>query len=74
MGNIVAVTLGAFLIGESIQNSVKTGMSLAQIGEFSFIIAGVGIATGATDNSALFDRRRRLRHHDAAHAVADSRR
>ena len=25
-------------------------MSLAQIGEFSFIIAGVGIATGATDN------------------------
>ena len=24
-------------------------MSLAQIGEFSFIIAGVGLATGATD-------------------------
>lgn len=50
VGNIVVVTLGAFLVGESIQNAVKTGMSLAQIGEFSFIIAGVGIATGATDN------------------------
>jgi CPA2 family monovalent cation:H+ antiporter-2 len=50
IGNILAVTLGAFFIGESIQNSLKSGMSLAQIGEFSFIIAGVGIATGATDN------------------------
>ncbi len=50
LGNIFAVTVGSFLIGESIQNALKTGMSLAQIGEFSFIIAGVGIATGATDN------------------------
>lgn len=50
VGNIVAVTLGSFFIGQGIQNSLKTGMSLAQIGEFSFIIAGVGIATGATDN------------------------
>jgi CPA2 family monovalent cation:H+ antiporter-2 len=50
LGNIFAVTLGALLTGQSIQTSVKTGMSLAQIGEFSFIIAGVGIATGATDD------------------------
>jgi CPA2 family monovalent cation:H+ antiporter-2 len=28
--------------------SVQTGMSLAQIGEFSFIIAGIGLASGAT--------------------------
>ncbi len=49
-GNIVAVTTGAFFIGENVQNSLKTGMSLAQIGEFSFIIAGVGIATNATDS------------------------
>src|SRR5262245_11331444 len=48
-GKIFSVTLGAFLTGESIQTSLKSGMSLAQIGEFSFIIAGVGIATGATD-------------------------
>ena len=50
VGNIFAVTLGAFLTGQSVQTSVKTGMSLAQIGEFSFIIAGVGVATGATDD------------------------
>jgi monovalent cation:H+ antiporter-2, CPA2 family len=43
------VTVGAFLTGQGVQNSVKAGMSLAQIGEFSFIIAGVGLATGATD-------------------------
>ena len=49
VGNIVAVTLGAFFIGESVQNALKTGMSLAQIGEFSFIIAGVGVATATTD-------------------------
>jgi CPA2 family monovalent cation:H+ antiporter-2 len=50
LGKVLSVTLGAFLTGESIQTSLKTGMSLAQIGEFSFIIAGVGVATGATDN------------------------
>jgi CPA2 family monovalent cation:H+ antiporter-2 len=43
-GKVISVTLGAFLTGESVQTSVKTGMSLAQIGEFSFIIAGVGVA------------------------------
>ncbi|HEX2473557.1 MAG TPA: cation:proton antiporter [Lacipirellulaceae bacterium] len=50
VGKIASVTLGAFLTGESVQTSVKTGMSLAQIGEFSFIIAGVGMARGVTDN------------------------
>jgi monovalent cation:H+ antiporter-2, CPA2 family len=50
VGKIASVTLGAFLTGQSIQTSVKTGMSLAQIGEFSFIIAGVGMARGVTDN------------------------
>jgi CPA2 family monovalent cation:H+ antiporter-2 len=50
VGKIVSVTLGAFLTGQSVQTSVKTGMSLAQIGEFSFIIAGVGMARGVTNN------------------------
>ena len=49
VGKICSVTVSAFLTGQSVQNSVKSGMSLAQIGEFSFIIAGVGMATGATD-------------------------
>ena len=67
-----------FSPGESVQTSVKTGMSLAQIGEFSFIIAGVGMATRARPTNrpsiAVFDRRGRVRHHDAAHALADPRR
>jgi CPA2 family monovalent cation:H+ antiporter-2 len=48
-GNLFAVTLGSFLTGQSVQTSVRTGMSLAQIGEFSFIIAGVGITMARDD-------------------------
>ncbi len=50
VGKVISVTLGAVLTGQSVQTSLKTGMSLAQIGEFSFIIAGVGLASGATDH------------------------
>jgi CPA2 family monovalent cation:H+ antiporter-2 len=49
VGKFLSVTIGAFLTGQSVQTSVKSGMSMAQIGEFSFIIANVGMATGATD-------------------------
>lgn len=48
-GKILAVTFGCLLTGRSVQTAVKCGMCLAQIGEFSFIIAGVGLATKATD-------------------------
>jgi CPA2 family monovalent cation:H+ antiporter-2 len=51
VGNLAAVTVGAFLTGQSIQTSVKTGMSLAQIGEFSFIIAGVGMALSSEQDA-----------------------
>lgn len=47
VGKIVGVTLGAILAGTPAPLAVQTGMSLAQIGEFSFIIASVGIETGA---------------------------
>ncbi len=47
-GKVLAVSIGAFLAGYGTRTSVQTGMSLAQIGEFSFIIAGVGLASGAT--------------------------
>jgi CPA2 family monovalent cation:H+ antiporter-2 len=49
LGMVGSIALGAFLAGESVHNSVKTGMTLAQIGEFSFIIASVGTMTGAAD-------------------------
>lgn len=47
-GKIVGVTLGGFLAGYGVRTSVRAGMTLSQIGEFSFIIAGVGLASGAT--------------------------
>jgi CPA2 family monovalent cation:H+ antiporter-2 len=45
-GKVVAVSTGAFLTGNTLVQSVRAGMSMAQIGEFSFIIAGVGLAAG----------------------------
>ena len=46
VGKVLAVTTGAFFTGNGLRPSVQAGMSLAQIGEFSFIIASVGTATG----------------------------
>jgi CPA2 family monovalent cation:H+ antiporter-2 len=46
LGKVLAVTVGAFLAGHGRRTAMKAGMSLAQIGEFSFIIAGVGVASG----------------------------
>jgi CPA2 family monovalent cation:H+ antiporter-2 len=48
VGKVVGVSIGAFLTGNSVRTSVKAGMSLAQIGEFSFIIAGLGLSLNAT--------------------------
>jgi CPA2 family monovalent cation:H+ antiporter-2 len=46
IGKVLAVTVGAFLAGHGRRTAMKAGMSLAQIGEFSFIIASVGVASG----------------------------
>jgi CPA2 family monovalent cation:H+ antiporter-2 len=48
VGKVVSVSVGAFLTGNGTRTSVQAGMSLAQIGEFSFIIAGLGTALGVT--------------------------
>jgi CPA2 family monovalent cation:H+ antiporter-2 len=48
VGKPLAVSVGVFLTGNGLRDSVRAGLSLAQIGEFSFIIAGVGLAGGAT--------------------------
>jgi CPA2 family monovalent cation:H+ antiporter-2 len=45
-GKVIGVTLGSFIAGNGIRTSVQSGMSLAQIGEFSFIIVGVGLSLG----------------------------
>jgi len=48
LGKVLGVSVGAFLAGNGTRTSIQAGMSLAQIGEFSFIIAGLGIALRAT--------------------------
>jgi CPA2 family monovalent cation:H+ antiporter-2 len=49
-GKIIGVGLGAMLSGCSTRSSVQAGMAMAQIGEFSFIIAGAGLEHHATRN------------------------
>jgi monovalent cation:H+ antiporter-2, CPA2 family len=50
-GKVFGVTLGSFIAGNGIRTSVQAGMSLAQIGEFSFIIVGVGASLGVVRDS-----------------------
>ncbi len=48
VGKFLGVSAGVFLTGESIRTSIQAGMSLAPIGEFSFIIADMGQTLGVT--------------------------
>lgn len=45
-GKPLFVTFGALLSGQPVKTAVQTGMSLSQIGEFSFIIASLGLSLG----------------------------
>ena len=47
VGMILSVSFGSFLMGADLRTSIRAGMSMAQIGEFSFIIAAAGVASGA---------------------------
>lgn len=46
VGRIIFATLGVMASGEGLKVSVQSGFSLAQIGEFSFIIATLGMTLG----------------------------
>ena len=47
-GKVLARSLFAFVAGQNWRNSMRIGMSLAQIGEFSFIIATLGTTLDVT--------------------------
>jgi monovalent cation:H+ antiporter-2, CPA2 family len=47
-GKVTGVSLGAFLTGNGAPTSIRAGMSFAPIGEFSFILAGLGLSLRAT--------------------------
>jgi CPA2 family monovalent cation:H+ antiporter-2 len=44
-GKFIAVTLGVFLAGRGVPAAVATGMTMAQIGELSFVAASIGVAS-----------------------------
>lgn len=47
-GKTIATSVGALLSGQPLKQSIQAGMSLAQIGEFSFIIATLGMTLNVT--------------------------
>ena len=50
IGQSISSTVGALLSGLPLKQSVQTGMSLSQIGEFSFIIATLGMSLKVTSD------------------------
>ncbi len=48
IGKVFACSSATFLMGYNAETSLKVGLGLAQIGEFSFIIAQLGESTGVT--------------------------
>ncbi|WP_026107191.1 cation:proton antiporter [Dyella ginsengisoli] len=50
VGKTVTCSLGVFVIGHDPRTAVRTGVSMAQIGEFSFVIATLGLSLGAVSN------------------------
>lgn len=49
-GKFFSTTLGALLSGQPLRQSVEVGMSMAQIGEFAFIVAALGLSLGVTSD------------------------
>ncbi|MDR1592007.1 MAG: cation:proton antiporter [Prevotellaceae bacterium] len=50
VGKFLSTTCGAVLSGQSLRQSVHVGMSMAQIGEFAFIVATLGLSLGVIDD------------------------
>ena len=50
VGQSFFATVGVLLSGQPLKTAVQSGLSLTQIGEFSFIIASLGVALGVTSD------------------------
>ena len=50
VGQAIFGTFGFMLGGESLKSAMRCGFSMAQIGEFSFIIASLGLSLGVISN------------------------
>jgi monovalent cation:H+ antiporter-2, CPA2 family len=49
-GQLIFSTTGFLVSGQPLKIAIQSGFSLAQIGEFAFIIAGLGLSLGVTDS------------------------
>jgi CPA2 family monovalent cation:H+ antiporter-2 len=49
-GQSITSTIGTLISGQPLKESIQTGMSLSQIGEFSFIIATLGASLNVTSD------------------------
>lgn len=50
IGKTLFSSVGMLLGGQNLENSISSGLSLAQIGEFAFIIASLGMSLGVTSD------------------------
>src|SRR5690606_14055769 len=50
VGKLFSSGLGALISGQPLKTSIQTGLSLAQIGEFAFIIATLGMTLNVTSS------------------------
>jgi len=50
VGKVLTCSFGAFIAGNDRRTSLRVGMGLAQIGEFSFIIASLGLTLKVTSD------------------------
>jgi CPA2 family monovalent cation:H+ antiporter-2 len=49
-GKLFSTTLGALLSRQGIKQSIRIGMSMAQVGEFAFIVASLGLTLKVTSD------------------------
>lgn len=50
LGQMIFSMIGAFLSGQTVNDSVRVGFSMVQVGEFSFILAALGSSLGVMDD------------------------
>jgi monovalent cation:H+ antiporter-2, CPA2 family len=53
IGKSLGVALGGFLAGQGVYRSVRAGLTLTQIGEFSFILVGIGVSARVVPSFVL---------------------
>ena len=51
VGKSFNCTLGSLLTGQDLKNALQTGIGLAQIGEFAYLVALIGLTMKAVDSS-----------------------